>query len=242
MATFAADIRYAWRMLRSNPGFTTVAVAALALGIGANTAIFTVVNSVLLEPLPYPQPDRIMQLGRSYSSGGYGWSNSIPKYMTWRQNHSFEAMTLYGLEGPGVAFGSGDRPPQVKTLHASEGYFRVFGVTPLLGRTYTPSRGHAGRTAGGGDQLRPLAIAIGGRLERHREHHQADRPAVHGHRRPAEMVSARSAGGCLDAPAGRSQQHQPGALPAGGRPPEARRDGGAGPRRDEGGGRAFPRG
>ncbi len=139
MATFAADIRYAWRMLRSNPGFTTVAVAALALGIGANTAIFTVVNSVLLEPLPYPQPDRIMQVGRSYSGGGYGWSNSIPKYMTWRQNHSFEAMTLYGLEGPGVAFGSSDRPPQVKTLHASEGYFRVFGVTPLLGRTYTPA-------------------------------------------------------------------------------------------------------
>jgi putative ABC transport system permease protein len=137
MATFAADIRYATRMLRSNPGFTAVAVAALALGIGANTAIFTVVNSVLLEPLPYPQAERIMQVGRSFGGDGTGWSNSIPKYMTWRQNQAFESMTLFGLDGPGVAFGSGDHPPQVKTLHASDGYFRVFGVAPLLGRTYT---------------------------------------------------------------------------------------------------------
>ncbi len=137
MATFAADITYATRMLRSNPGFTAVAVAALALGIGANTAIFTVVNSVLLEPLPYPQADRIMQVGRSFGGDGIGWSNSIPKYMTWRQNQVFESMTLYGLDGPGVAFGSGDHPPQVKTLHASDGYFRVFGVAPMLGRTYT---------------------------------------------------------------------------------------------------------
>jgi putative ABC transport system permease protein len=137
MANFAADVRYAARMLRANPGFTAVALTALALGIGANTAIFTVVNSVLLEPLPYPQPDRIMQLGRTFGGDGAGWSNSIPKYMAWRQNRAFESMTLFGLDGPGVSFGSGDHPPQVKTLHASDGYFQVFGVAPILGRTYT---------------------------------------------------------------------------------------------------------
>ncbi len=136
MATFAADIRYAARILRSNPAFTTVAVAALALGIGANTAIFTVVNAVLLEPLPYPQADRIMRVGRSYRGGGLGWSNSIPKYMVWRQNQAFQSMTLYS-DSSGMAFGMSDRPPQVKAQHVSAGYFSVFGVFPILGRTYT---------------------------------------------------------------------------------------------------------
>ena len=137
MGHFAADVRYALRMMRANPGFTAIAIAALALGIGANTAIFTVVNAVLLQPLPYPQPDRIMQLGRLYPNNNYGFSNSIPKYMVWRNNQSFEAMTLYGLGAPGMNLGTGDRPAQVKAGYTSSGYFRVFGVSPILGRTYT---------------------------------------------------------------------------------------------------------
>jgi predicted permease len=124
-------------MLRSNPGFTAIAVAALTLGIGATTAIFTVVNTVLLEPLPYPNPDRIMQVGRLFPGNSVGDSNSIPKYMVWRQNRVFEAMVLYGESGPAANLGTGDRPEQVKTLRASEGYFKVFGVSPILGRTYT---------------------------------------------------------------------------------------------------------
>jgi predicted permease len=136
MDTFASDMRYAFRMLRSNPGFTLVAVAALALGIGANAAIFTVVNSVLLQPLPYPEPDRLMFVGRQFGADVQG-SNSVPKYMVWRQNHVFEAMTLYGLAGSGVTIGSGDRPEQAKAMRASEGYFRVFGVAPMMGRTFT---------------------------------------------------------------------------------------------------------
>jgi len=78
-----------------------------------------------------------MQLGRLYPNNGYGFSNSIPKYMVWRQNQVFEAMTLFGQGGPGMNFGSGDRPEQIKSLRASEGYFKVFGVSPLIGRTYT---------------------------------------------------------------------------------------------------------
>src|SRR5580704_2334045 len=88
MPTLWADLRYAVRMLRKSAGFTAVAVAALALGIGANTAIFTVVNAVLLDPLPYPQPDRIMKLGRKFSNG-VGYSISIPKFMAWRRNQAF---------------------------------------------------------------------------------------------------------------------------------------------------------
>jgi predicted permease len=139
MGTFAADVRFALRVMRTNPGFTAVAIAALALGIAANTAIFTVVNSVLLQPLPYPEPDRMMQVGRLFRGNNYGFSNSIPKYMVWRNNHAFDAMTLFGEGGPGMNLGTGDRPQQVKTLRASDGYFRVFGVSPLMGRTYTPS-------------------------------------------------------------------------------------------------------
>jgi putative ABC transport system permease protein len=94
METLAADLRYALRAMRRNIGFTAIAVAALTLGIGANTAIFTVVDAVLLQPLPYPQADRIMKLGRRYRSQ-VGYSNSIPKYMAWRQNDVFEAFAVY---------------------------------------------------------------------------------------------------------------------------------------------------
>jgi putative ABC transport system permease protein len=136
MGTFGADVRYAMRMLKSNPGFTAIAVAALALGIGANTAIFTVVNSVLLQPLPYPQPDRIMQVGRQFRDGA-STSNSIPKFMVWRHNDVFEALTLFGQSGTGVNIAAGDRPEQARALRASQDYFRVFGVSPTMGRGFT---------------------------------------------------------------------------------------------------------
>jgi putative ABC transport system permease protein len=137
MDWFKADLRMAARVLAKNPGFTLIAVSALALGIGANTAIFTVVNRVLLSPLPYPEADRIMALGRSFKNGGAGYSISIPKYMAWRENHVFESMTLYDFAGPGLNIGGGDRPEQVKGIHVSAGFFSVFGARPALGRTFT---------------------------------------------------------------------------------------------------------
>jgi len=136
MATLLADLRYAVRMLWKNAGFTAVAVAALALGIGATIAIFTVVNAVLLDPLPYAQPERMMKLGLK-TPGGNQYSNSIPKYMAWRQNQAFDAMTLYDFGGLGMVLGSGDPPDQVKGAHVSAGYFEVFGVTPVVGRSFT---------------------------------------------------------------------------------------------------------
>ena len=104
MATLLADLRYAVRMGRRNIGFTAVALTALALGIGANTAIFTVVNAVLLQPLPYPQPERIVKLGRQFRTG-VGYSNSIPKYMAWRQNDVFDALALYDFGNVKDQFG-----------------------------------------------------------------------------------------------------------------------------------------
>ncbi|MGA3018255.1 MAG: ABC transporter permease [Bryobacteraceae bacterium] len=136
MGTFFADLRYALRNLRTNAGFTAVAVAALALGIGATAAIFTVVNGVMLAPLPYSQPDRLVRLGRKYPAGN-GYSNSIPKFMVWRNNDVFDCMALYEQGGLSMNLGVGENPAQVKAAHASNDYFRVFGAAPLFGRTFT---------------------------------------------------------------------------------------------------------
>jgi putative ABC transport system permease protein len=139
MSSLVSDLRHSLRVLISNPGFTTVAVAALALGMGANTAIFSVVNAVLLAPLPYPHSERIMRIERGFKGMDSGGSVSIPKYMAWKKaNQTFEAMTLYDFSGPGLNLGSGDRPQQIKGIHVSAGYFQVFGVSPSAGRTFLP--------------------------------------------------------------------------------------------------------
>ncbi|MGB6944904.1 MAG: ABC transporter permease [Bryobacteraceae bacterium] len=140
MSSLVSDLRHSLRVLASNPGFTTVAVAALALGMGANTAIFSVVNAVLLAPLPYPQPDRIMRIQRSFQGQtGGGGSVSIPKFMAWKKaNQTFQAMALYDFSGPGLNLGSGDHPQQLKGIHVSAEYFQVFGVSPARGRAFLP--------------------------------------------------------------------------------------------------------
>ena len=138
MESVVADVRQSLRMLRKNPGFTAVAVAALALGIGANTGIFSVINKVILEPLPYPQPDRLVKLGRKYPQGN-GYSNSIPKYMAWGHNNVFSTMAIYDQGGPGLNLSNGDRPEQVKGIHISADYFKVFGASPLRGRYFSNS-------------------------------------------------------------------------------------------------------
>ena len=130
------DVRHAVRVLWRSPAFTATAIAALALGIGANTAIFSVVNAVLLQPLSYPQPDRLVALQRHFPDGT-GRSISIPKFMVWReQTQVFQAVAAYDFEGPGINLTGGDLPQQVKGIHASYGYFDVFGAPFALGRTY----------------------------------------------------------------------------------------------------------
>ncbi|HET9184107.1 MAG TPA: ABC transporter permease [Candidatus Angelobacter sp.] len=137
METLLADIRHSFRLLIKSPGFTSVAVLALALGIGANTAIFSVIDRVLLAPLPYPNSERIMRVARKFPNGN-GSSVSIPKFMAWRKSNSFEAMAAYDFGSISLNLGTGDRPNPVNGMHATADFFRVFGVSPILGRTFTP--------------------------------------------------------------------------------------------------------
>jgi predicted permease len=121
--------------MRRNAGFTAVAIAALALGIGANTAIFSVVNGVILQPLPFREPDRMVRLGEGYADG-VNSSVSIPKYMAWTHNEVFTATALYDQMGIAQTLGASDPPIQLKTLHVSQGFFGVFGSAPAQGRGF----------------------------------------------------------------------------------------------------------
>src|SRR5579875_3411494 len=137
MGDFRNDIRYAFRVLVSSPAFTLTAIAALALGIGANTAIFTVVDAVLLKPLSYPDPDRIVQL-LTTSPDGNGVAASPTKYNLWRQQTTvLQDVSAYDFGGPGFNL-TGAVPEQVHGIHASEAYFRLFGAPVEMGRTFTP--------------------------------------------------------------------------------------------------------
>ncbi len=136
MSDFWDNFKHAVRMFRANPGFTFAAIAALALGIGINTAIFTVVDAVLLKPLTYPDADRIVQFLLT-SPQGKGAAASIPKFHLWEQQTSvFQDVSAYDFGGPGFNL-TGDRPEQVHGIHVTRGYFRLFGASAMLGRTFT---------------------------------------------------------------------------------------------------------
>lgn len=134
---FVQDTGYAFRILRRSPGFTATAILALALGIGANTAIFTVVNSVLLQPLAYPEPDRLVQLELSGPQRNANIT-SIPEYIAWRQQTQvFSDVAAYDLGGPGLNLTGNGLPEQLKGLHVSASYFRVFGAPMAVGKAFS---------------------------------------------------------------------------------------------------------
>ena len=189
MGTFGADIRYALRMLRSNPGFTAIAVAALALGIGANTAIFTVVNSVLLQPLPYPEPDRIMQLGRLYGDTTSEYSELDSEVHGVAAERRLRVDDAVSQGGAGVNIGAGDRPEQAKALRCRRRYFRVFGVSPAIGRAVHRRGGPAERAVGRDPQLRPVAVPLRRRSRDPRARRCRRWQTRHRHRRPARRAS-----------------------------------------------------
>jgi predicted permease len=144
METLLADFKQALRRFRQSPGFLAAAVSALALGIGANTAIFSIVNTVLLKPLAYPQPERIVVLMNS-SPQGSGPAASPTKYNVWhRQTQILEDIAAYDTGGPGLNLGGTGRPEQVKGVHVSREFFPLFGATTTLGRTFTPEEDRPG--------------------------------------------------------------------------------------------------
>jgi putative ABC transport system permease protein len=148
MRPFATDLRYSLRLLRKSPGFALIAIAALALGIGANTAIFSVIERVLLRPLPFPDSERIVQVRRQYPNGA-SESISIPKFMAWRKCSAFQSVTLYDPGAVTLNLGRGDRPDPISALHVTSQFFDVFGVKPMVGRTFTAQEDspHAGNFA-----------------------------------------------------------------------------------------------
>ena len=130
------DLSYGSRTLAKNPGFTAVAVLALALGIGANTAIFSVVNGVLLQPLPYRDPDRLMRL--SERSPDFGtMSVACPNFVDWKdQNRSFAGLASVRWEDYDLT--GGGQPEHLRGKMVSADFFRVLGISPVLGRDFDP--------------------------------------------------------------------------------------------------------
>ena len=144
METIWQDIRYGARMLRKNPGFTLIAVITLALGIGANTAIFSVINAVLLRPLPFKEPGQLVMLWeRRPNSGPANITISAHEFVAWKErSHSFESLTLIQPNGLNLT-GRGD-PVTVAAAQVSADFFSVVGTQPLLGRTFAPGADQAG--------------------------------------------------------------------------------------------------
>jgi putative ABC transport system permease protein len=133
MRAFWQNLKFALRMLRKNPGFTCVAVLTLALGIGANTTIFTVVHAVLLKPLPYPEAGRLLSLTAS----------SFPKFtQIHNQTRTLEAAAAYYSFGSSLL--TAQEPEAIESAHVSLDFFRVLGVAPARGRVFLPEEEQTG--------------------------------------------------------------------------------------------------
>ena len=142
MTGWTQDVRYALRQLGKARGFTVVAILTLALGIGANTAIFSVVNGVLVNPLPFPNSDRLISMFQQKPDFARG-SISYPNFLDWqRENRSFEAMAAYRW-ADGSITGSGPAE-SVDARHVSATFFPIFGVAPILGRNFSADEDRRG--------------------------------------------------------------------------------------------------
>jgi predicted permease len=142
------DIRFGCRMLRKAPAFTMVAVVVLALGIGANTAIFSVVNAILLRPLPFRDPERLVQVWHvpppTNFPGMTRFDVSPGNYLDWeKQNHVFESMAIYRYANYNLT-GTGE-PESVSAIGVSPAFFSVLKVQPILGRVFLPEENQSGR-------------------------------------------------------------------------------------------------
>jgi putative ABC transport system permease protein len=138
MNTLWQDLRYGARMFLKNPGFTLVAIVTLALGIGANTTIFSVINSLLLKPIPFPEADRLVLVWQSQVNDPKNRNIvSAPNYLDWRrQNDVFAEMAIFDSAGKGYDLSGESEPERVSGVRVSAGFFDVLGAKPRLGRTF----------------------------------------------------------------------------------------------------------
>jgi hypothetical protein len=188
MQTLWQDLRYGARMLLKKPGFTSIAVLTLALGIGANTAIFSLVNAVLLRPLPFKEPDRLVMVWeRRESSGEANIPISGHEFVAWReQARAFEGMAL--IRGEGFTLTGNGEPEAVRAERVSAEFFSVLGVSPALGRAFASGEDQAGRNN---------IVVLGQKLWQRRfgsdpgwADHHAERPALHRDRGHAPSLSS----------------------------------------------------
>jgi predicted permease len=138
MQTLLQDLKHALKMFRESPGFTATVVAALTLGIGANTAIFSVVNAVVLEPIPFPEPDRLVRVMNSNrETRGVGGNSSPAKFMHWRaQTDVLEDVAAF--RGNSLNYSAGDVPERVSVNQVSEAYLRAIRAPLIEGRSFAP--------------------------------------------------------------------------------------------------------
>jgi putative ABC transport system permease protein len=147
MQSLSGDLRYAIRILWNSPAFTVIAVLTLALGIGANTAVFSIINTVLLKPLPFPDPDRLVLVWENIVRE-QGRTNivSAPNFLDWqKQNHVFESIAIFDSAGKGYNLAEGNEPERVSGVRVSASFFDVLGIKPLLGRTFFPEEETLGK-------------------------------------------------------------------------------------------------
>src|SRR2546430_16151462 len=138
------DFRYALRMLAKQPAFTAIAVLTLALGIGANTAIFSIINSVLLRPLPYPDADQIMVLNES-AGPGQDFSVALPDYFDWqRDNTTFEHLACTHKESRNLSGVPGRDPERVSCASVTRNFFNIVGLNAQLGRRFSEDEDKVG--------------------------------------------------------------------------------------------------
>ena len=131
------DVRFAVRSLLKAPAFTVVAILVIAVGIGANTAVFSVINTVLLKPLTYPDPPSLVHLMNTGDQGSFPGAN-VPKFNIWRQQSGiFHQVAAYDSGGAGLNLTGNDQPEQVQGVHVTVDYFSILGAPVIAGRTFT---------------------------------------------------------------------------------------------------------
>src|SRR5256884_4313699 len=158
MHAILQDFRYAVRMLAKQPAFTAIAVLTLALGIGANTAIFSVINAVLLRPLPYPNAGRIMVLNES-SGPDQDFSVALPDYLDWqKESKTFEHLACTHKESRNLSGIPGREPERVSCASVTRNFFNIIGLPPELGRTFSEDEDKVGA---------PPVVVISDRLWQH---------------------------------------------------------------------------